>query len=113
MTPTARCLTDLRKLGATCAVVERWNQWAKKRIDLFNFADLLAIVGRSIVALQVTTGANHSARKAKILAEPKALAWVKAGGLIELWSYSKMGARGKRKVWTVRKEEIIETDFGR
>ena len=109
--PTARTLAELRKLGATCQVVERWCAFSKRRIDLFNFADLLAILGPNLVAIQVTSGANHSHRRTKILAEPKALAWLKTGNLIELHSWSKTGARGQVKRWTCRREEIVEGDF--
>lgn len=109
--PTQRTLAALKKYGATAQVVERWNSFAKKRVDLFGFGDVLAIVGRSIVAIQCTTGANHAARRAKILEEPKAAAWLKAGGIIEVWSFEKQGARGKRKVWTCRKEEIVLSEM--
>ena len=110
-TPTQRALAELRKLGATAAIVERWNAFAKLRQDLFGFVDVLAIVGGNIVAVQVTSGANHAARRSKILAEPRALAWLKAGGLIEIWSTSKKGAKGKRKLWKIRKEPIVLEDF--
>ena len=111
VSPTKRALAELRKLGFTCAIVERWNQWAKIRQDLFGFCDILYLTGSSIVALQVTSAANRSARRNKILAEPRALAWVKSGGLIELWSVAKQGARGSKKAWVIRKEEIVEGDF--
>lgn len=109
--PTQRTLAKLKKQGATAAIVEKWNQWAKIRQDLFGFADLLAIQGPNLIAIQVTSGANHAARKTKILAEPRALAWLKTGNLIELHSWSKMGARGKAKKWVCRAEEIVEEDF--
>lgn len=109
--PTARALAQLRKEGHHAAVVERWNPYAKIRQDLFNFCDLLYITKTNIVAVQVTTGPHHMERKAKIVAEPRALAWVRAGGLIEVWSYTKAGAKGKRKLWTLRREEIVADDF--
>jgi hypothetical protein len=109
--PTARALADLRKDGRIAAIVERWNQWAKVRQDLFGFADILYLTEGSIVALQVTSATNHAARRTKILVEPNALAWLKAGGLIELWSFAKQGPRGKVKKWVCRKEEIVEADF--
>lgn len=111
MTPTQRCLADLRKIGATAAIVEKWNPHARIRQDLFGCIDILAILPRSLVGIQVTSGTNHAARRAKILSEPRAQAWIEAGGLIELWSYAKAGARGKRKLWTCRKEEITLSDF--
>lgn len=111
MTPTQRALAELRKQGHVAAITERWNPHAKIRQDLFGFCDILYLTGAAIVALQVTSGANHAARRAKILAEPLARTWLRSGGIIELWSFSKTGARGKRKLWTVRKEEIVLADI--
>ena len=109
--PTSRALAELKQLKYVAQVVERWNPWAKKRIDLFGFADLIYLTDASIVALQVTTDDNLSKRRAKIVAEPRAKAWLQAGGLIEVWGYGKKGARGEVKKWVCRKEEIVMEDF--
>ena len=106
MTPTQRTLSALRKAGWTCAVVERWNQYARIRQDLFGFADILCLRPGEILAVQACAGASHAARRAKILAEPRSAEWIAAGGLIEVWSWSKRGGRGKRKLWTQRVERI-------
>jgi hypothetical protein len=37
--------------------------------------------------------------------------WLKAGGRFEVVSWAKRGARGKRKVWTVRREELTIADL--
>lgn len=114
MTPTARALADLRKLGAVAATVEKWIPFTKRRLDLFGFADILYVLGVNIVLVQVTSGSggNHANRRAKILAEPRARTWLEAGGLIELWSYAKQGPRGKAKRWTRRLEAITLEDLG-
>jgi hypothetical protein len=114
--PTQRTIAELKALGAEVQIVERWNPFAKRRVDLFGFIDILALLGPNILAIQTTGGAggNHAKRRTKILAEPRALAWLKAGGLIELWSWAlrtspvrkKNGKRSKVKVWTCRKEAI-------
>ncbi len=115
--PTARALEQLRKDGYTAQVVERWNPFAKRRVDLFGFCDLIYLTAAdkdwygNIVAVQVTTGTNHAARRTKTLAEPRALKWIQSGGLIEIWSYTLAGPRGKAKVWTLRKEELVAEDF--
>ena len=111
MSPTQRTLADLRSHGAVVGVVEHWNQFAKRRVDLFGFIDIVALIGPNTIGIQCTSGDNHAARRTKILAEPKALAWLKAGNLIEVHSWSKLGARGERKVWVCRKEEIVAEDF--
>jgi hypothetical protein len=123
--PTARALAQLRKEGHVAAVTEKWNQFAKIRQDLFGFIDLIYLTGvqrfkinwkpasdfGNIVAVQVTTGDNHAKRRTKLLAEPRALIWLQSGGLIEVWSYTKAGAKDKRKLWTLRREEIVADDF--
>jgi len=102
--PTQRALAECRRLGYTAQVVERWNQYARVRVDLFGVIDIVALTPAGILGLQVCAGASHSSRRGKILAEPKARSWVNSGGLLELWSWSKRGARGKAKRWTLRTE---------
>src|SRR5271167_4627948 len=90
ISPTQRSLKLLRERGWTCQVVERWNQWAKVRQDLFGCLDILAIsprdreadaaleawcvknlagklMGAAIIGVQVTSGSGHSDRRKKIL----------------------------------------------
>lgn len=104
--PTQRTIKELKALGAEVQIVERWNPFAKRRVDLFGFIDILALLGPNILAIQTTSGTNHANRREKILAEPRAVAWLRAGGLLEVWSWAKQGGRGKRKVWVCRKEAI-------
>ena len=66
MSPTSRSLKWLRDKGYTVAITERWNSYAKVRVDLFGFADLLCLGDGEIIAVQVTSGANHSARRDKL-----------------------------------------------
>lgn len=111
MSPTQRSLKLARELGFTAAVVERWNPHAKIRQDLFGVIDLLLVKhGIGIVGVQACAGASHAARRAKSLAETKLVEWLHAGGRFEVWSWSKRGARGKRKLWEVRREEITKDD---
>jgi hypothetical protein len=108
------------------------------KIDLFGVIDLVVIVppdpepeyeddrqrdqrlsGRqgAILAIQACSGgrtgkdgrgSDHAARRAKILAEPRAKAWVDAGGRLEIWSWSQRAGAGKRKLWTLRVETYEE-----
>jgi len=80
--PTQRSLKLLREQGYTCWIVEVYNRFAKKRLDLFNFADILAIKPGEILAVQTTTASHLSERIKKITAEPMAKTWCEAGGLI-------------------------------
>jgi hypothetical protein len=88
-------------------VVERFNRFANRRQDLLGCIDILALYpGVGIVGVQVTSGANHAARRTKSLAEPRLRTWLESGGRFEVWSYSKRGGRSHAKRWTLRREEI-------
>lgn len=101
--PTARSLALLRQEGWTAQVVERWNPYAKVRHDLFQCIDILAINGKAVLGVQATSGSNISARLSKIASLPAATLWKASGGLLEVWGWRKVGARGKRKTWEVRR----------
>lgn len=116
LSPTARSLAVLRERGYMAAVVERWNPHVHIRQDLFGFADILAVrpesasnlTGRTgdFLIVQACAGSGHAAHVAKIRAEPRHVIWLSAGGRIQVWSWAKQGARGKRKIWTLRVEDI-------
>lgn len=107
ISPTQRTLKVLREQeNAIAQVVERWNSFAKIRVDLFGFIDIFAIRGGELVGIQVTSGSNHGARVAKIRNNPYAVPFCLAGGIIEVRSWSKRGKRGERKKWVERVEKI-------
>ena len=111
MTPTARSLAELRKRGVVAQVVEQTIPKMFIKRDVFGVIDIIAMGGGHIVGIQATSGSNHAARVAKILEEPRARQWIENGGRLQVWSWSKRGERGKRKLWTLRIEEIHEADF--
>lgn len=112
--PTARTLAECRKRGWIAQVVEHRVPRMQITRDLFNVIDVVALDdgtmvpragGGRILGIQACAGASHAARRDKILAEPKARAWVAAGGHLELWSWSKRGGRHvTRKKWELRVE---------
>lgn len=108
MSPTQRTLAYLRDLGWTAQIVEKWVPQARKRVDLFGWIDIIALdrLQNAIVGIQTTSGSNHSARREKGLAEPRMAQWKACGGKLEIISWSKKGKAGKRKVWTMRREEV-------
>ena len=118
--PASRSKQALQDAGYFVAVAEHWNHHAGIRQDLGGFMDLLAwtCLGsnytgfyRRIAAIQVTSSPNLAARRTKILALPQARLWLEAGGRIQLHGWAKQGPRGKRKVWTLRVEELTLADF--
>lgn len=104
---TAMALAEMRRRGWTAEKVEqRITRFITR--DLFNVIDIVALDGTRIVGVQVTSGSNHAARRTKILAEPLVQRWLACGAELELWSYAKQGARGRRKTWTLRVETWAE-----
>lgn len=107
MTPTARTMKYLVADGYACAVVEKWNPFARIRQDLFGFIDLLAMKPNTpLLAIQVTSTSNISARIAKIEQSIYRDWWVSTGCRLEVHGWSKKGAKGKRKVWTLTKKVL-------
>jgi hypothetical protein len=105
--PTARSLGECRRLGWTAQVVERWNPHSKTRLDLFGGVDILALDGLpGCLGIQATTTAHAAAREAKLRAEPRMAAWLAAGNRLEVWAWAKLGARGKRKLWTLTRRPL-------
>ncbi len=101
--PTQRSLQFGRDAGYTCEIVERWNPHVRRRQDLLGFADLLFVGNGAIVAVQTTSGGDVSKRIAKIEACENARTWLANGGKIEVHGWRKVGPRGKRKTWQIRR----------
>lgn len=95
-TPTQRALKELRGRGWKVAITEKWNAFAKIRQDAFGFGDLLAIdrTNKQLVLVQVTSGANHATRVAKIQGIIEAKDWIEAGGKVLVMSFRK-NAKGR------------------
>jgi hypothetical protein len=113
--PTKQSLRELRKQGCLVAITERWCSFTKRRHDLFNFIDLLAIAPGYMLGVQTTSAANLSARVKKILTDeqvaPQAKAWLAAGGLVECHGWRLAGKSGKRKLWKLTVRRITLSDF--
>jgi hypothetical protein len=97
--PTQRTLKHLRDLGCIAQVVERWNAFARKRVDLFSVVDVLAIApDGTTIAVQATSGSNVSSRVQKIADAPETIFMRKAGWKLLVYGWRK-NAAGK---WTLR-----------
>ena len=103
-------------------MVEIWNRFANRpgggrgvRVDLYNFADVITMFPerREILLTQTTSYGCVSARRHKILAEPRALLWLRAGGTIDIhgWHLHQKSKTEKRKIWKARVVVIEESDF--
>jgi hypothetical protein len=109
ISPTQRTLKFLRESGATAVILERWNQYARRRIDIWG-ADILARQGRLLMAVQTTSDTHHSDHVESATANPDTRHWLDCGVAYYIISWGKKGARGKRKLWTVRITQLVLTD---
>src|ERR1017187_3082739 len=115
---TPRTLKLLRSRGYICDTVEKWKRFPDRkkepcahcgntpligvRVDLFGFADLIAIRACQVNAdnhpvevafVQVTSASNHAARRNKILASSEAKLCILAGCSILIQSWKKVQNR--------------------
>lgn len=97
----ARVLKALRDDGYAAEVVERWDAFSRRRHDLFNIIDILAIGHGETVAIQVTSRDNMSSRRNKMRASPELREMLRAGWRVELHGYDKPAHRWRKKVETV------------
>lgn len=107
--PTTRTLKLLRDLGWTVGIVERWIPQARKRSDLWGFADLAALhpAHQSVLLVQTTSASNHAARRAKLLALPTVALAKQAGCMVQIISWAVRKPRGtKVRRWTARIEAL-------
>ena len=77
--PMQLSLQLLRREGYRCAIVEKWNPFAKIRQDLFGFGDILALTRnkrREAIIIQTTTMANINSRVNKIRESDAWLDWL-------------------------------------
>lgn len=94
MTPTQRSLKHLRDQGYFCWIVEHWDHFARKRKDLWGFADILALRDGEVLAVQTTSGSNVAARVRKISEHENVGAVRKAGIRIAAHGWRK-NAKGR------------------
>lgn len=108
MSPTQRARAYCKANGWVSSIVEKWNPHAGIRQDLFGVIDLVVLDGKGggPLGVQVCAGGSHAARRTKALAEPRLQAWLASPARFAIWSFSKRGERGRRKLWALREEKI-------
>ena len=89
--PTQKTLKLLRKNGFTAQVIEHWNSFAKRRIDLFGCIDIVAIHPNSIgvLGIQCTAYPNGKSRINKALAQPELNIWMEAKNHFAIYEWKK------------------------
>ena len=90
MSPTARSIEELKGRGYTTWVVEHYNYFSKRRIDLYNCIDIIAIKKGKTLAVQTTSRSNINSRVKKIKANEYLDAMLSAGWDIEVHGWGKM-----------------------
>ena len=109
--PTSRSLELLRTMGYQPQIVEYYNSFSKKRVDLYTCIDIVACHSAlGILGVQVTSASNHSARFKKACKAP-IRKWLEAGGHMQIQSWGKKGKQGERKTWTVRIQNVTLKDL--
>lgn len=96
--PTARSLDELRERGFMPQVVEYWNSFSRKRVDLFGVWDIVAVGNGEILFVQTTSGSNVSARVKKIAEAPTTPLLREAGVRLEVHGWRK----SSRNRWVQR-----------
>lgn len=113
----------LENLGWHVAIVERWNQWAHIRQDLYGLHDLVAVRHDSNGVWGINATEDNGGVQAHITKylngwdDPKRgrqppnhtlPVWLAAGNRFSImgWGKRNQDGRGSRKVWTMRLIEM-------
>jgi len=109
-----RTKKELKARGISSGKVEApWNQFSKKRSDLFGILDLVALyLGEGICGIQCC-GADFAEHDRKILASPYSVEWLESYGILETWAWRKVLKKkgGKAKIWDVKIKRYTLDDF--
>lgn len=103
----------LRSRGYAIEKVEQWNQFSRKRYDLFSMFDGVALKsGSKILGVQACSAGTFAAHRRKLLANPLLSVWCETGEVL-LIEWRKVVARGKGgkklkvKRWEPRYEYLM------
>lgn len=111
--PASRSLKYLRKEGwHLVQVVEQWIPQARRRRDLFGFADILAVhEDWGHLYVQTTSGSNFLARINKCLEAEAVKIILQGENRVVVHGWRKLKRNG-RKIWIPRIAEIKIDEFG-
>ena len=90
-------------------ITEKWNQYARRREDLFNFCDILCLDGHRTIAIQAT-GSDIASHRAKLLENQFVIPWLNAGNELQMWSWRKLKkVRGKKATyWNCKVTDVLQ-----
>ena len=111
MSPTQRTLAWCRKEGMTVAVVEKYNSFSGRRIDLFGLFDLVALDVNDehprVIGIQCGAAGGHAAHRDKMQANPILEQWKACWGRALICSWRKYTPVGKKRpTYTLKLEEL-------
>lgn len=104
ITPTQRTLKYMRDKGYRCWIVEYFNPWVKRRLDLWNCIDILCIGHGETIAIQ-TTSTGVAARVKKIRENEYFPIMLESGWKVVVHGWSK-NTKGEMKM----REVFLTTD---
>ena len=78
--------------------VEHFNFFTKRKIDLLGVGDLLALNGKEMLFVQVTSRANVSTRRHKADESDKLKLWLKAGGKFLILGLDKIADNNRWRI---------------
>jgi hypothetical protein len=116
LSPTQRTLKYLKDEGYRCGIVERWIQAIRKRQDLFNIIDIIALdPDKGVIGVQ-STGQDFAGHYRKLTEEKAAETrmWLETPGtslMLIGWRKLKLKRGGKAMRWTPRIQEITLEDL--
>ena len=104
MNPSQRSLKNLRERGYTPFVTENYNPYIKRKKDLYNFIDMVALHPREtgVLGIQTTTGSNLSARVKKAEALKSYWLWLSCGNDVEFHGWRKLLTGKRQRTWQPR-----------
>lgn len=98
--PTQRSLALVKERGFQPWIVEYWNSFSRKRVDLFGIFDILAVGNGETLAVQTTSRGNISARVRKIADSEYIAGCRESGWRVEVHGWDK-GPNGRWRVKVV------------
>ena len=111
-TPTKKTDEYYNELGYDVGNVERYNHHCKRKFDLFEIIDRIAISETDTIGLQVCK-ADFGTHDIKILNSEMAPKWLKGGRRLILigWTKQKVKRGGKAMIYKPRIKEYTQEDF--